>query len=482
MVKTGIDCIAYYVPQLFLDIRALAEARGIEPDKLTKGLGLTAMGLCDADEDTATMAAMAALSLIENNGIDPRTVGRLYLGTESALDSAKPTATYVAGILEKALEGRYGERCLKNCDVLDMTFACVGGVDALHNSLEWVRAEPSRRAIVLAADFAKYALRSAGEYTQGAGAVAMLVAHEPRLCTVSGDFGVATCSVGDFYKPHRAFDKRALLAAALLAAGVNVDQTVLDGALDKLAGNDFWGHEDVQVFLHRDEPVFDGPLSNDCYCDRLTEALADFSRKQPLDVLADWDHLAFHQPYAYQGRRMIVRNWVDWMEARGRLDEVEQQVGMKRAEAENPVDFYKAAAKTAFYKAFVGERIERGEKASTLIGNMYTASIFMSLVSLLRSLYDQGTEAAGQTIGCLSYGSGSKSKVFALKIADKWREVIAGCDIFGDLSRRTEVDFATYEALHSGRQTMPVVPGKRISFAGTGSTPTTEGLRSYRVE
>ena len=77
MTKTGIDCISYYVPRLFLDIKTLALARGIEPDKLTKGLGLTAMALTDTDEDTATMAAEAALRLIEDNGIDPRTVGRL---------------------------------------------------------------------------------------------------------------------------------------------------------------------------------------------------------------------------------------------------------------------------------------------------------------------------------------------------------------------------------------------------------------------
>lgn len=186
MAKTGIDWITYYTPGLYLDIEELAEKRGIEPAKLKKGLGLTAMALCDTDEDTVTMASEAVLKLIEQSGTDPRTIGRLYMGTESSLDSAKPTATYVASVVEKAVEGKYGERCFKNCDVLDMTFACVGAVDALHNCLEWVRGDASRKAIVIASDYAKYPLASTGEYTQGAGAVAMLVSHAPAFAPSAG--------------------------------------------------------------------------------------------------------------------------------------------------------------------------------------------------------------------------------------------------------------------------------------------------------
>ena len=61
------------------------------------------MALTDCNEDTASMAANALLNLIENNDIDPKTIGRIYLGTESALDAAKPTATYAVGTVEKKL-------------------------------------------------------------------------------------------------------------------------------------------------------------------------------------------------------------------------------------------------------------------------------------------------------------------------------------------------------------------------------------------
>ena len=52
-MKIGIDAISYYVPNHYLPIEALAEARNIEYAKLNKGLGLTSMSFPDIDEDAA---------------------------------------------------------------------------------------------------------------------------------------------------------------------------------------------------------------------------------------------------------------------------------------------------------------------------------------------------------------------------------------------------------------------------------------------
>ena len=88
MKKFGIDAIDYYVPPIALPIKELAKARSIDASKLEFGLGLKSMAITDKDEDTASMAANALLRLILNNNIDPRKIGRIYLGTESALDAA----------------------------------------------------------------------------------------------------------------------------------------------------------------------------------------------------------------------------------------------------------------------------------------------------------------------------------------------------------------------------------------------------------
>ena len=111
MKKTGIDAISFYVPELFVDMEKLAEKRKISHEKLKNGLGLNKMSIPDCDEDTASFAANALLNLIKSNNLDPREIGRIYLGTESALDASKPTSTYVIEILEEILSEKYGSRC-----------------------------------------------------------------------------------------------------------------------------------------------------------------------------------------------------------------------------------------------------------------------------------------------------------------------------------------------------------------------------------
>ena len=133
-ISAGIDDLAVYIPQLYLPIATLAETRGIEYAKLNKGLGLTAMAVPDVGEDAATMMANAVRELIEKNDLHPRQIGRLYLGTESSIDGAKPTATYALQMLQEYFAPTYGEDCFINCDVVDLTFACIGAVDALQNT------------------------------------------------------------------------------------------------------------------------------------------------------------------------------------------------------------------------------------------------------------------------------------------------------------------------------------------------------------
>ena len=136
--SVGIDDIAIHIPRLYFDIKDFAEFRGADYGKLNRGLGLSAMAIPDVHEDTATMGANAVARVIDRNKIDPGKIGRIYLGTESALDGSKPTATYIMDMLEQRYAKKYGVDCFRNCDVVDMTFACIGAVDAMHNTLDWV--------------------------------------------------------------------------------------------------------------------------------------------------------------------------------------------------------------------------------------------------------------------------------------------------------------------------------------------------------
>ena len=39
------------------------------------------------------------------------------------------------------------DRCFKNCDVVDLTFACIGGIDAVENCLDWIKINPEKKAV-----------------------------------------------------------------------------------------------------------------------------------------------------------------------------------------------------------------------------------------------------------------------------------------------------------------------------------------------
>jgi hydroxymethylglutaryl-CoA synthase len=402
----GIEAAGYYVPGLYLEIKDLAEKRGIEPAKLEKGLGLHKMGLSDVHEDAATFAAEALLKLIQDYHINPEEIARVYLGTESALDAAKPTASYAVQMVEKVLEEKFGTRCFRNCDVLDMTFACVGGVDALHNALDFVRVNPDKKAVVIASDYAKYELASSGEYTQGGGAVALLVSSKPDLLEIENNWGVASESVFDFFKPRRLYKKEDL-----------------NGAPETYP-------EKIEIFT--DEPVFDGQYSNQCYQDRIREAYNHYKEitgeEKPYE---NWEYIIFHLPYAFHGKRVFTE-----------IYSLENNLSYETAEEQ------KAVAKSESYLKLINDKIEKTQRASSEIGNMYTASIFMALLSALQTAFNENEELSGKEIGFVGYGSGSKSKVFAGKVSENWRKVVEKWNLFESLKQRTAVDFETYEKLH----------------------------------
>ena len=307
MKRIGIDAISYYVPSIYLSIEELSKNRNLNYEKLNKGLGLEKMAIADSDEDPSSFAANALIDLFEKNKLNPKHVGRIYMGTESALDASKPSATYATDLVEKYFEKEYGERCLKNCDIADLTFACIGGVDALQNTIDWISRNPGKKAIVVSSDLSKYELNSTGEYTQGAGAVALLISENPSILSIENQWGVATKSENDFFKPRRAFDKTTLINEIISKLQLNISDKEFE---KNLSDSSFWNNNSDIIEVFKDEPIFDGQFSNSCYVDRMQEAFAHFQEQKKTDFLNDWNHLIFHLPYAFHGRRMIFNNWL----------------------------------------------------------------------------------------------------------------------------------------------------------------------------
>ena len=283
-MKVGIDSITFDVPKIHLPIQTLAQNRNIEADKLIKGLGLHKMTFLDVHQDVVTLAANAVLKLIQHENLNPATISRIYVGTESGVDSSKPIGSYILPLLESQL----GEATFRNCDVLDITFACIGAIDALQNCLDYIRLNPTKKAIVVATDNAKYDLNSTGEYTQGAGAIAMLITSNPRVLSFSNEVGVATEGVFDFFKPRRYFSKEEAL---------------------QLENNPEWnGVLENDISIYKEQPIFDGQYSNQCYINRITEAYEHYKTEsqQSGKIYENWENILMHLPYCFQGRRTFV--------------------------------------------------------------------------------------------------------------------------------------------------------------------------------
>lgn len=501
-LSVGIDDMALYVPKLYLPIETLAKERNLEYPKLNKGLGLTRMVVPDVHEDAATMAANAVVEIIEKNKLNPRQIGRIYLGTESALDGAKPTATYLLEMLRRKYRETFGVDCFQNCDVVDLTFACVGGVDALHNTLDWVRGNEDRMGIVVTSDFAKYELESGGEYTQGAGAIAMLIKANPRLISIDDTFGVATQGVHDFYKPRREFSKKDLIQEVLNLAGLkDMDASeILKKLPDSLQVTGVLDENDETLELHKSTPVFDGQYSNWTYQNRIREAFLNYSKKAEAkeilveneDVLQRWERLIFHLPYAFHGKRIASEifmmslkkqgTWAAFAEnlpAEPVASDFEDSALFEKAQS----GFLRAITKTDDYRAFVNQKLEKAQRASSLVGNMYACSIFLALMSTLESDYSEKTELTGSRFGFLGYGSGSKSKVFEGVLQPGWESVVADFKVFEKLEKGNALDYPTYEKLHRKQLTDSVLaPDNEFVIEKIGTEGVRLGARYYAWE
>ena len=66
-MAAGIDDISVYIPRLYVDASDFAEARGLDPQKLVRGLGISKMAIVDANQDPACLAANACLKIMQKN-------------------------------------------------------------------------------------------------------------------------------------------------------------------------------------------------------------------------------------------------------------------------------------------------------------------------------------------------------------------------------------------------------------------------------
>ncbi len=373
-MSVGIDRLAAYVPCWALPMPALAAARGIPLEKLTQGLGVREMAIAPPCEDVVTLAANAGARLLRAAEIDRGEIGLCLVATESAVDHAKPVGIFIHELLGLG----------RQCRVYELKHACYAGTAALMTAADWVRAGGvrHRRALVVAADVARYERGSPGEPTQGAGAVAMLVQHDPRALQLGEESAVHAAHVYDFWRP-----------------------------LD-----------------HR-EALVDGKYSITCYLDALAGAFTTYRALErpalgPAETFAErMASLLYHVPFpkmASKAHRRLLE--LDWRAAEARW-----------AAAEPRLD--------ALVDESFAAQVAPGIEAIARVGNMYTASLYFCLAALLER---EGRRLGGRRLGLFSYGSGSCAEFFTGTVPGSVGGV-ADAGIAAMLAARRAIDVAEYE-------------------------------------
>lgn len=372
-MNIGIEALSFYVPRYYLDLAALAAARGVNVDKYYIGLGQEKMAVPPPDEDVITMAANAgtqALTHVDRNSIDT-----IMFATESGVDQSKAGAIFVHSLLDLP----------STCRAFEIKQACCSSTAALDMAVALVHRNPDKKILIVAADVARYGLCTAGEPTQGAGAVAMVISSSPHLVQLDNESGSYTEDVMDFWRPN-----------------------------------------------YMNEAVVDGKLSIRTYLHALGESWKGYHHQSGRG-LDGFERFCYHLPFTRMGEKAHAH--------------------------------LLAIAAAAEDCAVSSERISRVNDSlhyNRQIGNSYTASLYISLSSML----EHADDLSGQRIGLFSYGSGCMASFFSGIVGNRYQEWLTG-DLHRDmLGDRVELSYEAYEELYA--QSGPVTGDYQTTVHDTG--------------
>jgi hydroxymethylglutaryl-CoA synthase len=362
-LSVGIEAMGLAVPELYVDMAQLAEARGVPVGKFVEGIGLKQMSVPAVDEDTVTLAVRAARMALA--GVDLKDVGLCIVGTETAVDHSKPVTSFVQGLLGLPT----------HCRIYETKHACYGGTAGLMTALDWIRSGSNRgrKALIIASDIARYGLRTAGEPTQGAGAVAMLVSATPSLVSFDQNVGTYANDVMDFWRP-----------------------------------------------LYSKDAVVDGQYSVTCYLDALRGAYQAHQESMG-SVTANYSDrfaaIAYHVPYP--------------------------KMAKKAHEALRLVDGDAAPA------ASFERQVRTGLLLPERVGNIYTGSLYLSLLSVLNG---DPRPLDGQALGFFSYGSGSCAEFWSGTVTPGAQAKVKALGLEALLNARRQLTIAEYEQIMTSRE------------------------------
>ncbi|KAI9805596.1 MAG: 3-hydroxy-3-methylglutaryl coenzyme A synthase [Sarcosagium campestre] len=408
----GIKAIELYFPSQCVDQAELEKFDGVSQGKYTIGLGQTKMSFCDDREDIYSFALTAVSSLLRKYSIDPKSIGRLEVGTETLLDKSKSVKSVLMQLF--APSGN------TNIEGVDTVNACYGGTSAFFNAVNWVESSAwdGRDAIVVAGDIALYKKGNARP-TGGAGCIAMLIGPNAPIVVEPGLRGTYIQHAYDFYKP------------------------------------DFTS----------EYPIVDGQYSIRCYTEAVDACYKAYNERETVvskstvngtaspapDVastttpLDRFGYVLFHAPtcklVAKSYARLLYNDYLTTPES--------ETFASVPAELKS-LPYEQSLTSKPIETTFVGlskkrfqERVQPSIEVPTMCGNMYCASVYGGLVSLLSNV--DAAQLLGKRVGVFSFGSGLASSFFSLKVTGDIKPIAEKLNLHPRLDARRTVPPQVYD-------------------------------------
>jgi hydroxymethylglutaryl-CoA synthase len=194
--------------------------------------------------------------------------------------------------------------------------------------------------------------------------------------------------------------------------------TLLNGIYSKDVF-DFWRPTGHRV------PIVDGKYSIECYLTALEGAVSDFRANNGLkqgELLDTLDYVIYHMPFtkmAHKAHRRLV-------EIESKDQDPEQQ--------------------EAIFEASFAKKVAPSLTGIQEVGNIYTGSVYMGLVSLLEN---EGAKVEGKKVGMFSYGSGCGAEFFLCHIKRGIGDLIHSIGFREQLEGRKKITFEQYTQFYS---------------------------------
>ncbi|KAF8216657.1 hydroxymethylglutaryl-coenzyme A synthase N terminal-domain-containing protein [Mycena galopus ATCC 62051] len=401
----GILAMETYFPLRCISEADLEEYDGVSKGKYTIGLGQEYMAWPDDREDINSFALNAVSGLLEKYNIDPKSIGRIDVGTETIIDKSKSVKTTLMSLFAES--GNF------DIEGIDSKNACYGSTAALYNAINWVESSSwdGRNAIVVAGDIAIYA-KGAARPAGGAGAVAMLIGPDAPV-VFEPIHGTYMADTYDFYKPN----------------------------------------------LSSEYPEVDGPVSVVTYIQALDEAYRVYKTKTvkaakraahlngnghangdaPAFSLENVDYALFHSPYGKQAikghARMLFNDFITSPSASqfAAIPEADRDAFLAATPKASLTDKNVEKTFVAAGKKSFAAKVDPTMACSRRLGNMYTASLYGCLASLLSTV--PSAELQGKRASLFAFGSGCAGSFWTLRIKGDTSEIASKMDLLNRLKK-----------------------------------------------